>query len=243
MRKNYGPPKVIKCIQCGKDFTVANWRIGKAKYCSYTCSFAGSKSEKSYDKPRKCIGCGEKFIPTGWSQKYCSRKCFCESVKKTGLKKCKNCGKEFKQVRLGQIYCSRKCFHPLKNKLNKKPKQEALDRTWSEAVKRKANNKCEYCGKTTGLNSHHIFSRSNKRVRWDINNGICVCVLHHVFGLFSAHKSPIEFVEWLKEYRGVDWYEELRKKAKFTDKFIKPSKEEEQVIREGLMKIKVNNAL
>jgi len=29
----------------------------------------------------------------------------------------------------------------------KKPKFENLDKVWSEAVKRKAGYKCEYCGK------------------------------------------------------------------------------------------------
>lgn len=140
------------------------------------------------------------------------------------------------QVRKEQKFCSRKCSSPYKNKRMKKPKRETLDILWSKSVKEKAGNKCEYCGKEDGLNSHHIFSRSNRRTRWDMDNGICVCVLHHVFGIFSAHKSPIEFVEWLKEYRGVDWYERLRQKAKLTIPYKKPNKEEEQIIRGEILR-------
>ena len=68
-----------------------------------------------------------------------------------------------------------------------------LDDAWAKLVKLKAGNKCEYCGKTDRLNSHHVYSRSNRSVRWDIDNGYSLCVGHHVFGNFSAHKSPLDF--------------------------------------------------
>ena len=89
-----------------------------------------------------------------------------------------------------------------------------LDKVWAEQVKLKADNECEYCGKNKGLNSHHIFSRSNKSVRWDISNGVSLCVGHHMFANISAHKAPAEFIEWLKETRGLEWYETLREKAR-----------------------------
>ena len=107
-----------------------------------------------------------------------------------------------------------------KSKISKK----RMDDLWALAVKSKAKNKCEYCGKTTTLNSHHIFSRSNMATRWDINNGICLCVSHHVFGTMSAHKAPIEFVEFLKEKRGELWYETLRTKAKTIAKNVDKEK-------------------
>lgn len=93
-------------------------------------------------------------------------------------------------------------------------KKYKLDNLWAKAVKVKAGNKCEYCGKTEHLNSHHIFSRSNHSVRWLIENGVCLCVNHHIFGTISAHKAPLEFAEWLKEKRGEQWYDRLRIKAK-----------------------------
>ena len=150
------------------------------------------------------------------------------------MRKCKHCKKKFMQVRKLQVFCSRKCSSPYYDVKLKKPKLERLDTLWSKKVKTLAGDKCEYCGKTTGLNSHHIFSRSNRRVRWDLDNGISVCVLHHVFGTFSAHKAPLEFAEWLKEHRGEDWYFRLRAKAKITEPYKKPNKEQEAVIRETL---------
>jgi hypothetical protein len=104
----------------------------------------------------------------------------------------------------------------MKSKKKKKVSIAKVDSLWALAVRLRANNHCEYCGDTSGLNSHHIFSRSNKSTRWDLNNGICLCVSHHVFGNFSAHKAPLEFAEWIKELRGEEWYRDLRFKAKMT---------------------------
>lgn len=113
--------------------------------------------------------------------------------------------------------CKRKAWaKKLRNspgKVNKK-----RDKNWSYMVKELASNKCEYCGKTENLNSHHIFSRSNHNLRWDIVNGICLCSGHHILKSdFSAHKTPAEFIEWIKVYRGLEWYEDLRRRAKSID--------------------------
>lgn len=91
-----------------------------------------------------------------------------------------------------------------------------LDDAWSLKVKELAGFKCEYCkNDNKPLNSHHIFSRSNMAIRHDLDNGICLCVGHHTFSSkFSAHKTPAEFIEFLKEYRGLEKYELLRQKAK-----------------------------
>lgn len=100
-------------------------------------------------------------------------------------------------------------------KTKKKPKSKSYyikkaDSLWAKVTKLQADNKCEVCGRKTGLNSHHIFSRSNKRMRYNLNNCSVLCVSHHVWGDFSAHKSPLEMLEFLKEKRGEDWYNDLR---------------------------------
>jgi hypothetical protein len=64
------------------------------------------------------------------------------------------------------------------------------------------------------LNSHHIYSRSNRSTRWDLENGVCLCVGHHTFSTkFSAHKTPTEFTEWLYKEKGEPFMNELRVKA------------------------------
>lgn len=112
-----------------------------------------------------------------------------------------------------------------KKQLKKDKIEKLLDDEWSLAVKVKAGFKCEYCGATSWLNSHHIFSRSNFSVRWDIENGICLCALHHTLGNFSAHKSPMDFSQWILEYKGQEWYDKLLPKARMT---VKLTKEEKQ---------------
>ena len=100
-----------------------------------------------------------------------------------------------------------------------------LDDIWSQLVKAKAGNKCEVCGKTKSLNSHHIFSRANKATRWDVNNGICLCVGHHIGSKFSAHKTPLPFSDWLQKERGENWYNLLLAKSRIIYKWHKFEKE------------------
>ena len=212
------PSKILVCQYCGKEFEVSNWRIGKAKYCSWDCSNKGRTTERAYSKERICKRCSKKYLPTQWNQKHCSRECFLESVRKRKKIVCPTCKKEFTQTRVSQKYCSRKCGEPFNKKPKRKFKKGYADLLWGELIKLKAGIQCEYCGSTKSLNSHHVFSRSNVSLRWDENNGICLCALHHVLGLFSAHKAPLEFAEWIKDKRGVDWYNNLRDKSKIITK-------------------------
>ena len=100
-----------------------------------------------------------------------------------------------------------------------------IDEAWAKIVKHRAGNKCEYCGKTTYLNAHHVYSRSKRSTRWDLSNGVSLCVGHHTFGEWSAHKNPIEFIEWIKERRGQEWYDALRLQANTHLKLTKLEKE------------------
>lgn len=94
-------------------------------------------------------------------------------------------------------------------------KNKKADTDWALKVKERDGFKCVYCGKDKYLNSHHIFSRKHQGLRWDLENGITLCSGCHNFSTtFSAHKTPVEFVEWIKELKGEDWYNRLRTKAK-----------------------------
>lgn len=102
-----------------------------------------------------------------------------------------------------------------------------LDDAWAILVKLRAGTKCEYCGKETHLNAHHIYSRSKRSTRWDTQNGISLCVAHHVFSSgFSAHKTPLEFIDWLKTYKSEEQIDSLRLKAHSTVKYMKFEKEQ-----------------
>lgn len=100
----------------------------------------------------------------------------------------------------------------------KKALIKKLDKAWADKVKEFG--KCVYCGKTERLNAHHFFSRSCRSVRWDLENGFCLCVGCHTFSSkFSAHKTPAEFVEWAIDERGMDWYNDLKYRKNSIVKF------------------------
>lgn len=191
-----------KCKVCGKSFTTY---YSFQKYCSPQCSYESIKNHNRKNRARAQDNNVKKF-----EKKYGNAK------GKLSLT-CKNCGKKYdtyaSHIRFrGSNFCSVKCRSDYRKKQT--PDTSTLDTLWSEIIKLRAGNKCEYCGKTTYLNSHHIFSRSNMSVRWDLENGVCLCAGHHMLSNFSAHKSPLEFAEWLRETRGEEWYTKLRKLAK-----------------------------
>ena len=89
---------------------------------------------------------------------------------------------------------------PTKTKLRKK-----LDKLWSDRVKERAGYRCERCPKTDYLNSHHIIGRINLSLRWNLENGVCLCVGCHKFNQNSAHNNPIDFLKWVSTIRDLDY--------------------------------------
>jgi hypothetical protein len=104
-------------------------------------------------------------------------------------------------------------------KVDRKHLSKQLDDLWRQYIYKRAGNKCEYCGKEGSLNAHHIFSRSNRPIRWDTDNGICLCPYHHTLGTISFHKAPAMMLGWLQTIRGSVWYERLLLKAGTSTKF------------------------
>lgn len=97
----------------------------------------------------------------------------------------------------------------------RKSELKICDDLRSKLVKIRAGFRCEYCWDTKYLNSHHVFTRNNYSTRYDLDNGICLCSKHHTLSSsFSAHKTPMEFSEWIMEKRGRDRYDRLKLKTK-----------------------------
>ena len=207
---NYAEEKSKTCPICNTVFTTLDVRI---KYCSTKCSKQGTainiqKRRAKYER--------NNILKFGTMD---------SNVKPVMTFKCKNCGQKFSRYRSqvqkrGAGYCSVECR--AEGKTNEKPTDKQLCELWSAVVKLYDDKVCAYCGKTTYLNSHHIFSRSNMSTRYSINNGITLCAgCHTLSSRFSAHKTPVEFVEWIKEKRGEEWYSSLRLLAKSSKKYTK----------------------
>lgn len=109
-----------------------------------------------------------------------------------------------------------------KPKTERQKLKDQLDKLWAILVKQRAGYKCERSEKIAYLNSHHVFSKSNLSVRWDLDNGVCLNAGWHTLQTNSAHKNPIEFINWIKGQRGVEWYKNLRIKANQIKKWTIP---------------------
>lgn len=113
-----------------------------------------------------------------------------------------------------------------------KVSENLLDRLWSEAIKLLSGNKCQRCGSPYNLHSHHIWSRRYKNLRWDIQNGLCLCNnLGHSCHYF-AHNSPQEFSRWVEKEKGQEWVDRmiLKKNA-----IVKPSTFEIKLFLQALI--------
>lgn len=87
---------------------------------------------------------------------------------------------------------------PMRLKLTKE------DRDWAKAIKDRDGQKCVICGSNERLNSHHIIPRELHDTKYDIENGITLCVKHHMFSReISAHNNPLAFFVWMATWRGA----------------------------------------
>jgi hypothetical protein len=93
--------------------------------------------------------------------------------------------------------------------------ESKLDDLWSAAVKKRDHYRCRYCGKTDGLQSHHIVGRRHKSTKWDILNGITLCAGHHNFW---AHLpgNEIQYSAWLECELGRQTLDYLRRRGNET---------------------------
>jgi 5-methylcytosine-specific restriction endonuclease McrA len=90
----------------------------------------------------------------------------------------------------------------IKHRTNKAIKKK-LDVLWSQIIRKRNNGFCEVCGKPA-QNSHHIVGRKNLLFRWDLRNGVNLCISCHMFGKNSAHTDPIYFIGWIQQHRKDD---------------------------------------
>lgn len=147
--------------------------------------------------------CGKKFKPSYRNGILVSRKCPNCRLKSL-YKDVKPKGVRFASELVdGQKKAVKRC--KTKSSIDKK-----LDVAWSKLVKLKSNNKCAVCFSEKALNSHHVYSRAKMSLRWSLENGICLCVGHHIGVKFSAHKTTIEFNDWLVDHFGIAFMDGLK---------------------------------
>ena len=81
---------------------------------------------------------------------------------------------------------------------------------WRDIIHMKFN-KCMICGRTKAdgrLNAHHIVTKgSNKRLKFEIDNGILLCYNCHKRAEFAPHVSPVLFRKKMVELGYGGWLE------------------------------------
>ena len=76
------------------------------------------------------------------------------------------------------------------------------DTEWANKVKDLDGWTCCICGAKFRVFAHHIINRENLMYKYDIDNGITLCLKHHKFDrTISAHNAPFAFLLWLKKYK------------------------------------------
>lgn len=167
---------IFTCKMCGKEFKRART---KAVHCSIKCKADYQRTQIGENNPKW----------TGGNR----------------IKVCQYCGKEFTHkvlpILLKRKFCSKKCadrgglrYHGEDHPCWKGGREEiralrsSLEhRAWSENVMRRDNYTCRECGKRGGdLHAHHILSfADHPESRWDLDNGLTMCV--------ECHKKTYKF--------------------------------------------------
>jgi hypothetical protein len=91
--------------------------------------------------------------------------------------------------------------------------RDFADELWAKAIYVDWNKKCAICG-STEINAHHMVPRGTEATRYDLQNGICLCVHHHLWNNdLSPHMNGAGFLCWLLDHHKSKayWYIENRR--------------------------------
>lgn len=86
--------------------------------------------------------------------------------------------------------------------------EQDCNKLWACAVKLRAGNKSEMSGKTEGLHAHHIAGKPNYRLRFELENGICLTAGEHWYIAHNTGRQE-KFRSFVRILRGYEIYERL----------------------------------
>ncbi len=93
--------------------------------------------------------------------------------------------------------------------------KKQCDELWFEIIKKKAGYKSELSGKEGRqidgefvVCAHHIGGKANYRLRYELDNGICLTNGEHSFGVHNADQSE-EYRKGIKLVKGRDIYKRM----------------------------------
>ena len=150
------------CTVCNKEYYVVHSRAEKSKWCSSECW-------KQRRKLNDCEHCGNKII-SYHGKKYCSRECSHAAM--VGEKSAR--------------WLDGKSLERDRARLGTQLKE------WRINVFKRDNYTCQHCGENKKLHAHHIIEWAKEESsRFDIDNGLTVCVICHgkIHGKDFTHRD------------------------------------------------------
>lgn len=69
------------------------------------------------------------------------------------------------------------------------------------------NKECYVCGKTEGLNSHHVFPGSRRKISEKYGLKVWLCVYHHTASKDSVHENPNKGLDLKLKQMAQTYYE------------------------------------
>lgn len=184
--------KKVVCDECGVEFERRADAIGKVKFCGFKCRGKWQTKERT-GRPnpkartgtnKKCKECGSEFYVVKYrvineNVKFCSQKCYAESLRKTGnvpynfMISTNNKGKNNGMYKHGKY---KRKGAPSKAKLR------------NEIIERDGGNWCLFCGKPgPGLHLHRI-KYGSQGGKYEIDNCVQLCVEDHALVHSSKNK-------------------------------------------------------
>ncbi len=93
-----------------------------------------------------------------------------------------------------------------------KSETNKLDKLAREKARENYGKRCIICG-NENVNIHHLEGRRIKSCRWYLPNLVPLCALHHTFGTFSAHQSPLRFYKAMLDLVGQKYLDDVQKQS------------------------------
>lgn len=196
--------KEVSCSSCKAIFYVPAWHLKrkqKGRYCSHSCYAASLKNIVVRGKPaeqRTCIACGCLFqaVPSAIANgrgKACSKECAKVSISRTLTGRKNPHHSEFMK---GKRYNFKADRSTLSRRI---PRRNMRYLIWRQVVLQRDKHICKLSDGmcNSRLEVHHIKSfKVHEDLRYDANNGITVCHLHHPRGRKTeiSHESYLSLL-------------------------------------------------
>lgn len=111
-----------------------------------------------------------------------------------------------------------------KKKKKKAVSDSYLMAKWREAVRKKYDSRCAFCGSVYNIECHHIIKVRDKLTRWLLQNGICLChKCHGLAGTLLGKAKVIEIIgadyDMLLDLELITYKEYLSRECMTDDEF------------------------